>query len=134
MLEVQCCRFCSMENFAGRPAMLSCEVKRIPRDRSISRKCRSLCTGSGVSGSSRGIFLLGPAVQPVRGLFRPGQKRGNPAPRSLMRITMTAVSRAAVCGATGFMLLLTGYVMGQQSAPTDYKRVTEEVEAFDIDG
>lgn len=40
---------------------------------------------------------------------------------------MTAVSRAAVCGATGFMLLMTGYVLGHQSAPTDYKLVTEEV-------
>jgi quercetin dioxygenase-like cupin family protein len=40
---------------------------------------------------------------------------------------MTAVSRAAVCGAAGFMLLMTGYVLGQQSAPTDYKLVTEDV-------
>ena len=40
---------------------------------------------------------------------------------------MNAVSRVAACGVTGFMLASAGYVLGQQSAPADYKWVTEDV-------
>ena len=35
--------------------------------------------------------------------------------------------RVAGCGAAGLVLLSTGYVLGQQSAPVDYKLVTEDV-------
>ena len=40
---------------------------------------------------------------------------------------MNAVSRVAGCGASALMLLSAGYVLGQQSAPADYKLVTEDV-------
>ena len=40
---------------------------------------------------------------------------------------MDAVSRVAACGLAGFMLASAGYVLGQQSAPADYKWVTEDV-------
>ena len=47
---------------------------------------------------------------------------------------MNAVSRVAACGVTGFMLVSAGYVLGQQSAPADYKLVTEDVLAsIDLD-
>ena len=40
---------------------------------------------------------------------------------------MNVLCRAAACGTAGFMLLSAGYVLGQQSAPADYKLVNEDV-------
>ena len=40
---------------------------------------------------------------------------------------MNPVCRVTACGAAGFMLLSAGYVLGQQSAPADYKLVAEDV-------
>ena len=40
---------------------------------------------------------------------------------------MNPVCRAAAYGTASFMLLSAGYVLGQQSAPTDYKLVTEDL-------
>ena len=40
---------------------------------------------------------------------------------------MNPVCRAAAYGTASFMLLSAGYVLGQQSAPADYKLVSEDV-------
>jgi quercetin dioxygenase-like cupin family protein len=40
---------------------------------------------------------------------------------------VNAVSRVSACGTASFMVLAAGYVLGQQSAPADYKLVTEDV-------
>ena len=40
---------------------------------------------------------------------------------------MNPVCRAAAYGTASFMLLSAGYVLGQQSAPADYKLVTEDL-------
>jgi quercetin dioxygenase-like cupin family protein len=40
---------------------------------------------------------------------------------------MNIVRRLAPCGAASFMLLWAGYALGQQSAPPDYKLVSEDV-------
>jgi quercetin dioxygenase-like cupin family protein len=37
------------------------------------------------------------------------------------------MGRAAACGAVAFVLFAAGYVTGQQSAPSDYMLVTEDV-------
>lgn len=42
---------------------------------------------------------------------------------------MNGLCRAAVCGTAGFMLFSAGYGLGQQSAPADYKLVSEDVVA-----
>lgn len=40
---------------------------------------------------------------------------------------MRAVRRIAALGGLGFTLFAAGFVLGQQSAPTDYKAVSEEI-------
>ena len=40
---------------------------------------------------------------------------------------MSAASRNATLGLTALLLIIGGVVRGQQSAPTDYKLVTENV-------
>ena len=40
---------------------------------------------------------------------------------------MNGVCRVAMCGAAAVMLLSAGYVLGQQSAPAEYKLVSEDV-------